>query len=161
MWPFNSLTTDFLFCQQNFVRLKNDSTRLIDYFFSLVRLAPYDIFVLRFTSRMWNWVRCGSLLIDVVVDNQTEKLKTTRTTHLNRDIDIYVEECKLKKISAKCWLFVSVGLSALTSVRVGYATRLIILIYSHLEQWFVNLKSSRTIWWRCTDIFYWNFNNCR
>ena len=46
---------------------------------------------------MWNWVRCGSLLIYVVVDNQTKKLKITRTTHLNRDIDIYVEECKLEK----------------------------------------------------------------
>ena len=61
-----------------------------------IRLAPCGIFVLRFTSRMWNWVRCGSLLIYVVVDNQTEKLKITRTTHLNRDIDIYVDECKLR-----------------------------------------------------------------
>ena len=41
--------------------------------------------------------RCGSLLIYVVVDNQTEKLKITSTTHLNRAIDIYAEECKLKK----------------------------------------------------------------
>ena len=46
---------------------------------------------------MWNWVRCGSLLIYVVVDNQAEKLKITRTAHSNRDIDIYVEECNLKK----------------------------------------------------------------
>ena len=56
---------------------------------------------------MWNWVRSGSLLIYVVVDNQTEKLKVTRTTHLNRDIDIYAEEYKFKKnISAKYWPFV-------------------------------------------------------
>ena len=65
--------------------------------FSLIRLAPYGIFVLGFTSCMWNWVRCGSLLIYVVIDNQTEKLKITSTTHLNRDFDIYAEECKLKK----------------------------------------------------------------
>ena len=68
-----------------------------NYCFSLIRPAAYDIFVLRFISRMWNWVRCGSFLIYAVVENQTEKLKITKTTHLNRDIDIYVEECKLKK----------------------------------------------------------------
>ena len=67
----------FLFCRLNLARLRDDSTRLIT--FSLIRLAPYDIFMLRFTSRIWNWVRCGSLLIYVVVDNQTEELMITRT----------------------------------------------------------------------------------
>ena len=43
---------------------------------------------------MWDWVRCGSLLIYVFVDNQTEKLFEKE---LNRDIDIYIEEYKLKK----------------------------------------------------------------
>ena len=47
---------------------------------------------------MWDWVRCGSLLIYVFVDNQTEKLFEK---DLNRDIDIYIEECKLKNI---CYL---------------------------------------------------------
>ena len=42
-------------------------------------------------------------------------------------------------------LAICLGLDALTSVWVGYATRIFILIYSHLQQWFVNLKSSRTI----------------
>ena len=42
-------------------------------------------------------------------------------------------------------LAIGLGLSALTSVWIGYATRILILIYSHLKQWCVNLKSSRTI----------------
>ena len=42
-------------------------------------------------------------------------------------------------------LAICLGLGALTSVWVGYATRIFILIYSHFQQWFVNLKSSRTI----------------
>ena len=63
----------FAFCQQNLARLKDDSTLLIAYiFFSLIRFAHCEIFVLMFTSRMWNWVRCGPLLICVSVDNQTE-----------------------------------------------------------------------------------------
>ena len=129
MWPVISLPRVFLFCQQNLSRLKDDSTGLIT-FFSLIRLAPYDIFVLGFTSRMWKWVRCGSLLIYVVVDNQPEKLKITRTTHLNRDIDIYVEECKLKK-----YLLIVGHLSRPQCVdfcvgRVCYIV--FILIYSHL-----------------------------
>ena len=41
--------------------------------FSLISFAPCEIFVLRFTSCMWNWVRCGPLLIYANVDNQTEK----------------------------------------------------------------------------------------
>ena len=64
----------FAFCQQNLARSKDDSTLLIAYiFFSLVSFAPCEIFVLRFTSRMWNWVRCGPLLSYVNVGNQTEK----------------------------------------------------------------------------------------
>ena len=49
MWPFISLPTVFLLCQPNLARLKDDSIRLITYLLSLIRLAPYDIFVLRFT----------------------------------------------------------------------------------------------------------------
>ena len=120
LWPFTSLSTVFVFCQQKLARLKDDSSSLITYFF-FDTSAPCVIFVLRFTSRMWNWVRCGSLLIYVAVDKQTEKLKITRTTHLNRDIDIYVEECKLKKYLAIC-----LGLSALASVWLGHATRILI-----------------------------------
>ena len=63
----------FAFCQQNLARLEDDSTLLIAYiFFSLISFAPCEIFVLMFTSRIWNWVRCGPLLIYVSVDNQTE-----------------------------------------------------------------------------------------
>ena len=63
----------FAFCQQNLARLKDDSTLLIVYIsFSLISFAPCEIFVLMFTSRKWNWVRCGPLLIYVSVDNQTE-----------------------------------------------------------------------------------------
>ena len=102
-------------------------------FCSLIRLAPCITFVLRFTSRMWSWIRCGSLIY-VVVDNQTEKLKITRTTHLNRDIDIYVEECKkeeCKKISAKCWPFVSASMRWLLWGREWYKNPSI-LIHNHL-----------------------------
>ena len=42
-------------------------------------------------------------------------------------------------------LAICLGLSALTSVWLRYATIIFILIYSHLYQLFVNLKSSRTI----------------
>ena len=65
-------TYTFLFLSIKFDKIKDDSTLLIAYF-SLISLAPCDIFVLRFTSRMWDWDRCVSLLIYVVVDNQIEK----------------------------------------------------------------------------------------
>ena len=72
MWPF---TYSFSFFVDNILpKSKDDSTVLIAYiFFSLISFAPCEICVLRFTSCMWNWVRCGPLLIYVNVDNQTEK----------------------------------------------------------------------------------------
>ena len=62
----------FAFWQQNLARLKDDSTLLIAYMFFSLIFAPCEIFVLMLTSRMWNWVRCGPLLIYVSVDKQTE-----------------------------------------------------------------------------------------
>ena len=57
MWPFSSLPSVFLFCQQNLARLKDDSIRLIT-FLSLIRLAAYDSFVLMF---YFTYVGLGSM----------------------------------------------------------------------------------------------------
>ena len=84
--------------------------------------------MLRFNARMWSWIRCGSLIY-VVVDNQTEKIKITRTTHLNRDIDIYVEDFNAKKKNAKKYLLNVGHLSRPQCVDfcgVGYATRILL-----------------------------------
>ena len=69
MCPFTNLPIVFL---SKYAKIKEDSTLLIAYF-SLISLAHCDIFVLRFTSRRWDWIRCVSLLIYVVVDNQIKK----------------------------------------------------------------------------------------
>ena len=66
----------FPFLSTKFGKIKRRINSLIFLFcLRYVLHVTYDIFVLRFTKRMWNWIRCGSLLVYVVVDNQREKLR--------------------------------------------------------------------------------------
>ena len=117
MWQFTSLPTVFLFLPIKFDKIKRRFNSF-DCFFSLISLAPCDIFELRFTSRMWNWVRCGSCLFMLLL---TTKQKN---------------KIQLKKhIWTKIWIFTLNNASFKKNVGGIVFSRLIYLVMCFNDDW--------------------------